>query len=89
MRRCQVARHARTRPLSEGFQLDELEFKTSTECPYLPTTSHGPAFRHVAIYHSSSDQRGVYAVYIPTLARCQVLLVTPFANKEVSAATEP
>jgi DNA polymerase epsilon subunit 1 len=82
----QVAPHARTRQLSEGFTLDELEFKTSTECPYLPTKGGAPSFRHVALYHSRSDQRGVYALLVPALSKCVVLMVTPFANKEVSGA---
>jgi DNA polymerase epsilon subunit 1 len=84
----QVAKHARDRPLAEGFCTDELEFKSTMECAYVEPPADGiPALQHVSVYHSRSADamRGVYAIMLPALHKCVTLVVSPFANREVAA----
>ncbi|KAK3232982.1 hypothetical protein CYMTET_56694, partial [Cymbomonas tetramitiformis] len=78
-----VAKHAQKRPLSEGFSVAELEMKTTTECPYLEIhPQHN--LRHIMLYYSEADTRGVYALLLLPLGQCLVLVVSPFASREVT-----
>lgn len=75
----QVAKHARDRPLAEGFSTDELEFKSTLECAYVEETSACPSLQHVSVYHSRSSDglRGVYATMLPATNICVTLVRGP------------
>ncbi|KAF8072990.1 POL2A [Scenedesmus sp. PABB004] len=84
---------ARGRTLGQGFDLEELQSKTATECPYLEgggPDGLGPGLRHVALYHSSDGARGrgLLGLLTPTTGRCLLVVVVPggLAAKEVTQA---
>ncbi|KAK9824549.1 hypothetical protein WJX72_011249 [[Myrmecia] bisecta] len=79
---------ARSRPLSEGFDLSDLQMKTTLECPYLESEA-GSALRHVALYQSLDAVRGraVYAMHLPVENRALVVIVNPAASAAQDVTT--
>lgn len=76
---CKVDRGAKQRNVQEGWYLSELHMKTTTECSYLDQ-----AMPFFYLYHSMSDGRAIYVVYIPASSTIFVVVVNPFQNKELS-----
>ncbi|KAK9798895.1 hypothetical protein WJX73_003389 [Symbiochloris irregularis] len=86
-----VAEGSRGRNLAEGFDMAELQAKTTTECDYL--AGEGPEgmgpLRHIALYHSHDPARtkGVFVLHLVPEHRAVIVLVTgsSAAAKEVQA----
>jgi len=78
---CMVDPKARNRTIKQGWSLNDLRMKTTTECPYL--IDNLPFF---FLYHSSMDNRGIYALYMPAATKTLVVVVNPFNNREIAAA---
>ncbi|CAM6102738.1 unnamed protein product [Calypogeia fissa] len=78
---CKVDKKASKRSVAEGWCVDELNMKTTTECSYLVDS-----VASIFLYHSSMDARGLYALYTPAAGQILVLIVNPFNNKEVNSA---
>lgn len=87
-----LSKRARRRPLGEGFSLDELEMRTTTEFPYCVGGRGGGAgtqgtqgsqgqaalaFRYVVVYQSESDARGVTLLMAPHAGRCLAVVTQP------------
>ncbi|CAL8464190.1 g3725 [Coccomyxa elongata] len=86
-----VAPAVRSRPLSEGFDLTDLQSKTTTECSYLEERAPdgGSLLRHVALFASQDTSRGraVYGLHLAPTKRCLLVVVNPAAgagSREVS-----
>uniref|UniRef100_A0ACD5XVC0 Uncharacterized protein n=1 Tax=Avena sativa TaxID=4498 RepID=A0ACD5XVC0_AVESA len=78
---CKVDKSAKKRSIQEGWDLAELQMKTTAECSYLEQT-----VSFFYLYHSLSEGRAVYVMYFPTSSRIQAVVVNPFRNKELSPA---
>ncbi|EFJ15355.1 hypothetical protein SELMODRAFT_445541 [Selaginella moellendorffii] len=76
---CSVDVKAQKRSLNEGWSLEELHMKTTTECSYLADN-----VSFIYLYHSAFEPRGCYALYAPLAAKVLVIIVNPSVNKEVS-----
>ncbi|KAL6571839.1 hypothetical protein OROHE_002708 [Orobanche hederae] len=76
---CKVDKSAKTRNFLDGWSLNELHMKTTTECPYL---EHSISFFY--LYHSISDGRAMYVAYFPASSQISVVVVSPFQSKELS-----
>jgi DNA polymerase epsilon subunit 1 len=78
---CMVDPKARNRTIKQGWSLNDLRMKTTTECPYLINN-----LSFFFLYHSSMDNRGIYALYMPAATKALVVVVNPFNNREIAAA---
>ncbi|KAJ7294671.1 hypothetical protein O6H91_Y241800 [Diphasiastrum complanatum] len=78
---CTVDAKARNCNSKDGWSLDDLHMKTTTECTYL-----SDSLTFIYLYHSCSDTRGMYALYAPIANTVLVIVVNPFSNKEISSA---
>uniref|UniRef100_A0A0E0K092 DNA polymerase epsilon catalytic subunit n=1 Tax=Oryza punctata TaxID=4537 RepID=A0A0E0K092_ORYPU len=76
---CKVDKSAKRRSIQDGWDLAELQMKTTAECSYLEQT-----VSFFYLYHSLSEGRGVYVMYLPTSFRIHAVVVNPFRNKELS-----
>ncbi|KAL6577446.1 DNA polymerase epsilon catalytic subunit A [Orobanche minor] len=76
---CKVDKSAAQRNLQDGWSLDELHMKTTTECSYL---ENSVSFFY--LYHSISDGRAMYVAYFPASSQISVEVVSPFQSKELS-----
>ncbi|XP_060169809.1 DNA polymerase epsilon catalytic subunit A-like isoform X1 [Lycium barbarum] len=76
---CKVDKAAKKRNPQDGWSLNELHMKTTTECSYLDQSI---AFFY--IYHSVSDGRAIYVGHFPASKVVHVVVVNPFQNKELS-----
>ncbi|KAJ0576989.1 putative DNA-directed DNA polymerase [Helianthus annuus] len=76
---CKVDKSAKKRNAQDGWNLSELHMKTTTECSYLESS-----ISFFYLYHSISDQRGIYLVYFPSRSTIHAVMVTPVQNKELS-----
>lgn len=72
---------AKKRSIQDGWDLVELQMKTTAECSYLEQT-----VSFFYLYHSLSEGRAVYVMYFPTSFRIHAVVVNPFRNKELSPA---
>ncbi|XP_020527261.1 DNA polymerase epsilon catalytic subunit A [Amborella trichopoda] len=77
---CKVDKTAQNRSIQDGWRLDELHMKTTTECPYLEQP-----ISFFYLYHSMSEARAMYVVYTPASSNIHVVVVNPFQNKELSS----
>lgn len=78
---CKVEKSAKERNAQDGWSLNELHMKTTTECPYLEQS-----ISFFYLYHSISAGRAVYLVYFPSSETLLVLVVNPYQNKDLSPA---
>ncbi|KAE9461327.1 hypothetical protein C3L33_06754, partial [Rhododendron williamsianum] len=76
---CKVDKAAKKRNPQDGWTLDELHMKTTTECSYLEQ-----AFSFFYLYHSISEGRAIYVGFFPASRTISVVVVNPFQNKELS-----
>ncbi|XP_039789737.1 DNA polymerase epsilon catalytic subunit A-like isoform X3 [Panicum virgatum] len=76
---CKVDKSAKKRNIQDGWDLAELQMKTTAECSYLEQT-----VSFFYLYHSLSEGRAVYVFYFPTSFRILAVVVNPFRNKEIS-----
>ncbi|KAL5211891.1 hypothetical protein ABZP36_022738 [Zizania latifolia] len=76
---CKVDKSAKRRSIQDGWDLAELQMKTTAECSYL---EHTVSFFY--LYHSLSEGRAVYVMYFPTSFRIHAVVVNPFRNKDIS-----
>ncbi|KAM0016354.1 putative DNA-directed DNA polymerase [Helianthus debilis subsp. tardiflorus] len=76
---CKVDKSVKKRNAQDGWSLSELHMKTTTECSYLASS-----ISFFYLYHSISDQRGIYLVYFPSRSTTHAVMVTPVQNKELS-----
>ncbi|KAL3628020.1 DNA polymerase epsilon catalytic subunit A [Castilleja foliolosa] len=76
---CKVDKSAKKRNFQDGWSLDELHMKTTTECSYL---EYSVSFFY--LYHSISDGRAIYVAYFPASSQISVVVVSPFQSKELS-----
>eukprot|EP00250_Pteridium_aquilinum_P003833 c14110_g1_i1 orf=789-5363(-) len=76
---CSVDRKTSNQGIQDGWSLEDLKMKTTAECPYIMES-----LSFLYLYHSTSDARGLYALYTPSASILLVIIVNPFNNKEVS-----
>ncbi|KAL0460774.1 UNVERIFIED_CONTAM: DNA polymerase epsilon catalytic subunit A [Sesamum latifolium] len=76
---CKVDKSAKKRNFQDGWHLNELHMKTTTECPYLENS-----ISFFYLYHSISDGRAMYVAYFPASSQISVVVVSPFQSKELS-----
>ncbi|XP_057955577.1 DNA polymerase epsilon catalytic subunit A-like [Malania oleifera] len=76
---CKVDKAAKKRNLQDGWGLNELHMKTTTECCYLEES-----ISFFYLYHSISEGRAIYVGYFPASRTIYVVVVNPFQNKELS-----
>ncbi|XP_073146772.1 DNA polymerase epsilon catalytic subunit A-like [Henckelia pumila] len=76
---CKVDKSAKKRNFQDGWSVNELHMKTTTECPYLEQSV--PFFY---LYHSISDGRAMFVVYFPVSSQIFVVVASPFLSKELS-----
>ncbi|XP_062219147.1 DNA polymerase epsilon catalytic subunit A-like [Phragmites australis] len=76
---CKVDKSVKKRSIQDGWDLAELQMKTTAECSYLEQT-----VSFFYLYHSLSEGRAVYVLYFPTSFRIYAVVVNPFRNKELS-----
>ncbi|RLN07683.1 hypothetical protein C2845_PM11G04980 [Panicum miliaceum] len=77
---CKVDKSAKKkRSIQDGWDLAELQMKTTAEFSYLEQT-----VSFFYLYHSLSEGRAVYVFYFPTSFRILAVVVNPFRNKEIS-----
>ncbi|KAF3780559.1 DNA polymerase epsilon catalytic subunit A [Nymphaea thermarum] len=76
---CKLIQGATSGGLKDGWGLDELQMKTTTECSYL---EHQMPFFY--FYHSMSEGRGIFVIYIPASSSISVVVLNPYQNKELS-----
>ncbi|CAN6479373.1 unnamed protein product [Victoria cruziana] len=76
---CKLVQGASSQGPEDGWVLDELHMKTTTECSYL---EHSVPFFY--LYHSLSEGRGVFVTYIPASSAVSVVVLNPYQNKELS-----
>ncbi|KAJ1279266.1 hypothetical protein BS78_04G142600 [Paspalum vaginatum] len=76
---CKVDKSAKKRSIQDGWDLAELQMKTTAECSYL---EQSVSFFY--LYHSLNEGRAVYVFYFPTAFRIHAVVVNPFRNKEIS-----
>ncbi|VAH03415.1 unnamed protein product [Triticum turgidum subsp. durum] len=78
---CKVDKSAEKRNIQDGWDLAELQMKTTAEFSYLEQT-----VSFFYLYHSVSEGRAVYVMYFPTSLRVHAVVINPFRNKELSPA---
>ncbi|KAG0596068.1 hypothetical protein M758_UG221700 [Ceratodon purpureus] len=78
---CKVDSKAQNRTIEDGWSLNDLHMKTTTECSYFKED-----LPYIFLYHSWMDNRGLYALYTPKTSRILVVVVNPFNNREVDIA---
>ncbi|GMH11122.1 hypothetical protein Nepgr_012963 [Nepenthes gracilis] len=76
---CKVDKAIKKRNARDGWSLNELQMKTTTECCYLE-----PSLSFFYLYHSISEGRAVYVGYFPASKMIYVVVVNPYQNKELS-----
>ncbi|XP_057988015.1 DNA polymerase epsilon catalytic subunit A isoform X2 [Hevea brasiliensis] len=76
---CKVDKTATKRSSQDGWSLSELHMKTTTECTYL---EQSVSFFY--LYHSISEGRAIFVVYLPVLRTISVVVVNPYQNKDLS-----
>ncbi|KAK9075077.1 hypothetical protein SSX86_003396 [Deinandra increscens subsp. villosa] len=76
---CKVDKSAKKRNAKDGWSLNELHMKTTTECSYLESS-----ICYFFLYHSIFEVRGIYLVYFPSRSIIHAVMVNPFQNKELS-----
>ncbi|OEL31457.1 DNA polymerase epsilon catalytic subunit A, partial [Dichanthelium oligosanthes] len=76
---CKLDKSAKKRSIQDGWDLAELQMKTTAECSYLEQT-----VSFFYLYHSLSEGRAVYVFYFPTSFRIHAVVVNPFRNREIS-----
>uniref|UniRef100_A0A452YAU9 DNA polymerase epsilon catalytic subunit n=1 Tax=Aegilops tauschii subsp. strangulata TaxID=200361 RepID=A0A452YAU9_AEGTS len=76
---CKVDKSAKKRNIQDGWDLAELQMKTTAEFSYLEQT-----VSFFYLYHSVSEGRAVYVMYFPTSLRVHAVVINPFRNKELS-----
>ncbi|EMS53029.1 DNA polymerase epsilon catalytic subunit A [Triticum urartu] len=78
---CKVDKSAEKRNIQDGWDLAELQMKTTAEFSYLEQT-----VSFFYLYNSVSEGRAVYVMYFPTSLRVHAVVINPFRNKELSPA---
>ncbi|KAJ8768060.1 hypothetical protein K2173_021000 [Erythroxylum novogranatense] len=78
---CKVDKTATKRSVQDGWNLSELHMKTTTECSYLEES-----ISFFYLYHSISEGRAMYVVYMPVLRTLSVVVVNPYQNKDLSSS---
>lgn len=63
----------------DTFELDQLDFKTLAECSYLENVN----VKKMYLYHSSSDNRVVLAIFVPAAQKASVFLVDVVRNNQM------
>ncbi|XP_020536143.1 DNA polymerase epsilon catalytic subunit A isoform X2 [Jatropha curcas] len=76
---CKVDKTAMKRNAQDGWSLNELHMKTTTECSYLEQS-----VSYFYLYHSISEGRAIFVVYMPILRTVSVVVVNPYQNKDLS-----
>ncbi|KAL9391175.1 hypothetical protein Peur_015095 [Populus x canadensis] len=76
---CKVDKTAKKRNAQDGWSLSELHMKTTTECSYLEQS-----ISFFYIYHSISEGRAIYVIYLPALGTVSVVVVNPYQNKDIT-----
>ncbi|XP_031270603.1 DNA polymerase epsilon catalytic subunit A-like [Pistacia vera] len=76
---CKADKSTRKRNSQDGWSLNELHMKTTTECSYL---EHSVSFFY--LYHSISEGRAIYVGYFPTSRTVTVVVVSPHQHRELS-----
>ncbi|XP_050220537.1 DNA polymerase epsilon catalytic subunit A-like isoform X2 [Mercurialis annua] len=76
---CKVDKTAKKRNAQDGWNLSELQMKTTAECSYLEQSI---AFFY--LYQSISEGRAVFVLYWPLLRTVSVVVVNPYQNKDLS-----
>ncbi|GER25550.1 DNA polymerase [Striga asiatica] len=66
---CKVDKSAKKRNVQDGWSLDELHMKTTTECSYLENS-----MSFFYLYHSISDSRAMFVAYFPTSSQVYVVV---------------
>ncbi|XP_020246667.1 DNA polymerase epsilon catalytic subunit A-like [Asparagus officinalis] len=69
------------RNAQDGWNMSELQMKTTAECSYL---EKGIPFFY--LYHSFLEGRGIYIAYIAVSSTISAIVVDPFQNKELSSS---
>ncbi|CAI7838422.1 unnamed protein product, partial [Closterium sp. NIES-53] len=67
-----------------AWDMGHLSMRTTTECPYLPSTLSSCSFLY--LYHSGTDTRAVYALFMPSLPALLLLFVSPVPTRDVTPA---
>lgn len=73
---CRATQSAENRSATE-FDLEQLQFKTTAECPYLEDLT----FSKIFIYHSRTETRGVFGVFQEGETEVMVIAVNPFTGQ--------
>ncbi|GJP47493.1 hypothetical protein CLOM_g6680 [Closterium sp. NIES-68] len=73
-----------TNSSSSTWDMGHLSMRTTTECPYLPSLLSSRSFLY--LYHSGTDTRAVYALFMPSLPALLLLYVSPVPTRDVTAA---
>ncbi|KAJ6368932.1 hypothetical protein OIU78_001326 [Salix suchowensis] len=76
---CKVDKTAKKRNAQDGWTLSELHMKTTTECSYLEQS-----ISFFYVYHSTSEGRAIYVIYMPALGTVSVVVVNPYQNKDIT-----
>ncbi|OAY51429.1 DNA polymerase epsilon catalytic subunit A [Manihot esculenta] len=76
---CKVDKKATKRSAQDGWSLSELHTKTTTECTYLEQS-----ISFFYLYHSISEGRAIFVMYLPLLRSLSVVVVNPYQNKDLS-----
>ncbi|XAR60114.1 DNA-directed DNA polymerase [Bertholletia excelsa] len=76
---CKVDKAAKKRNPQDGWSINELHMKTTTECSYLEQS-----ICFFYLYHSISEGRAIYVGYFPALRTISVVVVNPFQNRELT-----
>ncbi|XP_022957705.1 DNA polymerase epsilon catalytic subunit A-like [Cucurbita moschata] len=77
---CKVDKTAKKRNIQDGWSLDELQMKTTTECNYLEKP-----ISFFFVYHSISEGRAIYITFFPSTRSIVVVIVSPYQNKDLSS----
>ncbi|KAK2968075.1 hypothetical protein RJ640_000490, partial [Escallonia rubra] len=77
---CKVDKSAKKRNVQNGWSLNELHMKSTTECSYLEQS-----ISFFYLYHSISEGRAIYVGYFPASRSISVTVVNPYQNKELSS----
>ncbi|XP_042374345.1 DNA polymerase epsilon catalytic subunit A-like [Zingiber officinale] len=77
---CKLDKAVKHKNADDGWNLNELHMKTTTECSYLEQS-----ITYFYLYHSLSDGRAIYVIYFPR-STISVVVVNPFQNKELSSS---
>ncbi|GAA0141587.1 DNA metabolism protein [Lithospermum erythrorhizon] len=77
---CKVDASANKLNAQDGWCLNNLHMKTTTECPYLEQS-----ISFFYLYHSISEGRAIYVAFFSASKTISVMIVNPFQNKELSS----